>query len=263
MSMNYSHLSRQLPLKEMGESLLALEILDRAEALGFREEAQSATTLAAYLHREQRRSNRGSLPRDTYITHPLRNALRLMRWGVTDKATILSSILHDTVEDCAEELVRISPGSYASDLTEAEFRKFALMEISSGFGSEVAEIVEDVSNPLPDPDVPKATKVEKRSEYNVNVKVKTKKPKQAANKITDGIDNGSGLKHNTGMVDAARWHLASKYIPAFEYYLQRLRQPDMIILLSPDGFEQAQTALINGLADMRALIKELENTPDA
>jgi hypothetical protein len=41
-----------------------------------------------------------------YIEHPLRNALRLIRWGaVGHPVVIASALLHDVVEDCAHEIV--------------------------------------------------------------------------------------------------------------------------------------------------------------
>jgi (p)ppGpp synthase/HD superfamily hydrolase len=253
-----NYLIRQLPLKDMGESLLTMEIINRAEYMNIDGPIKMAIRLAAFLHRDQRRSNRGSLPRDTYITHPLRNTLRLMRWGVTDMNILIAAVLHDTVEDCAEELVNQIAIFTMAGTTPAYYRAAAIRYLGFEFGDEVAALVEAVSNQLPEPGAPKLSKVEKRAEYRKNVAAETKNPKAAVVKLTDLIDNGSGLKHNTGMVDAARWHLANKYVGTMEDFLLRLRQPDMIILLSPAGFDQAQTAVVNGIADLHDLIKELE-----
>src|SRR5689334_18399095 len=89
----------------MGEALLVMEIEERAEKLGILESVHKAIYLASYVHQGQTRSNRGPLPRDTYITHPLRNTLRLMRYGVEDADVLVASILHDTVEDHAERII--------------------------------------------------------------------------------------------------------------------------------------------------------------
>jgi len=255
-----NYLIRQLPLKDMGEALLTMEIINRAEYLGFDAPIKMALRLAAYLHRDQLRSNRGSLPRDTYITHPLRNTLRLMRWGVTDLFTLQASLLHDTIEDCSEDIVDNIAVTVLADRAPITIRTAALEYLHFEFGPEVSQIVAAVSNPLADENAPRLSKEAKREEYRANVKIKTEKAKPAVVKLADLVDNGSGLKHNTGMVDAARWHLANKYVGTMEDFLVRLRQPDMIVLLSPSGFEQAQTAIISGISDLRVLISELETT---
>jgi (p)ppGpp synthase/HD superfamily hydrolase len=64
--------------------------------------------MASFLHRKQTRFVRGDLPRVPYIEHPLRVALRLVRWGVPDAELIAAALLHDVVEDCSTELLEAS-----------------------------------------------------------------------------------------------------------------------------------------------------------
>ncbi|GAB6032108.1 Guanosine-3',5'-bis(diphosphate) 3'-pyrophosphohydrolase MESH1 [Chamberlinius hualienensis] len=77
---------------------------------------------AAVKHKDQRRKDVEQTP---YINHPLGVAQILSEeGGVTDIATILAAILHDTVED-----------------TDTNFE-----EIEKEFGNEVADIVREVTD---------------------------------------------------------------------------------------------------------------------
>lgn len=69
-----------------------------------------ALHFAAERHAHQRRKGAAALP---YVNHCIEVALRLARAGVTDEATLLAAVLHDTVEDTAttpaELLERFGP----------------------------------------------------------------------------------------------------------------------------------------------------------
>ncbi|GAA3138284.1 hypothetical protein GCM10010530_68100 [Kribbella aluminosa] len=99
----------QVPLKQMDPSMLVFELGREVHRLmpESSELITSAATMAAFLHRRQTRFVRGRLPWVPYIEHPLRVALRLMRWGVRDPEVLAAALLHDVVEDCSEELLRI------------------------------------------------------------------------------------------------------------------------------------------------------------
>lgn len=81
-----------------------------------------ALTFAAHKHRLQTRKGETPIP---YINHPIAVANLLMNVGdVTDTATILAAILHDTVED--------------TDTT--------LRELEKEFGATVSKLVAEVSD---------------------------------------------------------------------------------------------------------------------
>ena len=87
-----------------------------------------ALRFSAFKHRDQRRKDRGASP---YINHPIEVATLLATiGGVTDIATLVGAILHDTIEDTE---------------TTPE-------EIEEKFGREVRELVAEVTD---DKNIPK------------------------------------------------------------------------------------------------------------
>lgn len=130
----------RVPLKQMDSSMLVFE-LDRETQRIMPEHTEmitSAATLASFLHRKQTRHVRAGMPRVPYIEHPLRVAVRLMRWGVCDAELIAAALLHDVVEDCADELVEIfgSPGEPTISC------------IQRMYGNTITEYVGQVTNPV-------------------------------------------------------------------------------------------------------------------
>lgn len=91
------------PLKHMDGAALALAIQEAFPS----DSVRRALAAASFLHRNQTRASRASLPRTAYIDHPLRGALRVIRWGVTNEDIIVAIILHDTAEDCAAEIASV------------------------------------------------------------------------------------------------------------------------------------------------------------
>ncbi|MBF5083442.1 HD domain-containing protein [Quadrisphaera sp. INWT6] len=136
----------ELPLKDMEGALLATALLRAVDPLDGQHVVRRAVELAGYLHRDATRARRGPLPRDSYITHPLRGALRLHRWGVTDLDVLVAAVLHDVVEDAAPELLALAGLPVPDD--DATAAASALHDvIAPAFGSRVAHLVSAVSNP--------------------------------------------------------------------------------------------------------------------
>ncbi len=79
-----------------------------------------ATRFAAHKHKDQRRKDHAASP---YIVHPIAAAELLIEAGITDEATIITAILHDTIED-----------------TET-----TVEELTVQFGEEVGKLVEEVT----------------------------------------------------------------------------------------------------------------------
>ena len=88
-----------------------------------------ALEFAAHKHRDQRRKDAAASP---YINHPIALARLLAeKGGVTDKATLMAAVLHDTIED--------------TDTTYDE--------LHAQFGKKVADVVAEVTD---DRSLPKA-----------------------------------------------------------------------------------------------------------
>ncbi len=241
-----------LPLKEMDALLLEegimLELvrinLDKPGTISFTNVAR-AIQLAAYLHRNQTRADRREMPVTHYIEHPLRNALRLLRYGVTDEVTIIAALLHDTVEDCADEMVAMRTYD-PSTMTEQDKRDKALGLLTSLFPIGVADIVLLVSNPLYDG--PLRSRDQKHDAYHEHViELLTYGPSTALVKFSDWVDNALSLQHN----DPTRYavmtaRLANKYKPLVSPFVDRLQKPDVKAMLSPEGYDQAMRHLVGG-----------------
>jgi (p)ppGpp synthase/HD superfamily hydrolase len=235
---------RDLDLKTMDPALLALSLQGEAERLGFDKFTfELALQVAAFGHRDQTRANRGDLPRDNYITHPLRNALRLIRYGVTDQDIILAAILHDVIEDCWKTITKTILGEQVTEVEKGQAMTYGYLD--EIFGSNVAFLVTKVTNPsAPDG----ASKIEKRRLYAVHVGEAVSDPKAFLVKFSDFVDNAVGLSHNStdannkGMVQ----HLATKYLPLVQIFEDNLTE-DVLKLITPDGEKQLREHLRQGL----------------
>lgn len=210
---------KDIPLKQMDGTMLTLALMSDVDDTfnpRVRMLIRNTLDLATYLHRNQTRANRASLPRTPYIEHPLRNTLRMMRWGIRDEALIVSTIIHDIAEDCAKELidlVGVEPtGNMRTDAIEA-VRRYSNQE-------RIAYIVDGVTN-YPSP--AGLSKDEKRKNYAVTVTEKIKDLDIFIVKLVDFFDNANSLVHNVGHSNEAMInHLAMKYLPMFDVFIEQL-----------------------------------------
>lgn len=214
----------RVPLKEMDAASLAYELgresdrimLGNAEmdASTAREMVTSAAMLATHLHRNQTRRVRRGMPHVPYIEHPLRNALRVVRWGATSPETVAVALLHDTVEDCSKEIVTVYASLHSAVESHGDTIRnrqtdhdVALEWIDSAYGSIVAEAVSLVSNkPGAEPEdyTPKIDALCSRV-LNADKNGRVDLPGLIAlvNKASDLIDNGGSLKHQIGYAEGA------------------------------------------------------------
>ena len=207
----------KLSLKEMEGSLLSFSIMElSSDAKHFNQtKIRESLELAAYLHRNKTRENRANLPKDTYITHPYRNTVRLLKYGVKYNEVIIASILHDTVEDHAFEIVNEFTDLDAHKLTLEQLMAESIIVYEKIFGKEIARLVNAVSNPP----FPKTwTKAEKRKGYAVHVIDAIQDPKVFLIKVSDFVDNAVGLYHNTGRPEMVA-HLSTKYLLVVDEFL--------------------------------------------
>lgn len=178
-------------LKEMDAALLTTELLDQASRLGFLPTAIRAVSDASYLHLGQTRMARGNLPRVPYIEHPLRNSLRLIRWRVEDEATIIGTIFHDTVEDCAARIADLRPDD------EGTHREVAFRWLSEGYGADALFVVRALTNPIIDPSLPQAKKDRVYRDHFLEAVAPYKRP--LLSKSSDLCDNAGSLHHHVGI----------------------------------------------------------------
>lgn len=189
-------MSECTPLKEMNPAMLVFELSGQTQAIfaagSERSQIMSAAMMATHLHRRQTRMIRGGVPRVPYIEHPLRVALRLIRWGVTDSSTIVAALLHDTVEDCTDEILTYFAGmskSFVAELTEAMKRTLALRWVGVTYGEAVKTAVAQVTNPL----------AEENISYLEHL-TRIDDPRALLIKASDLADNAGSLPHQYGLV---------------------------------------------------------------
>lgn len=155
---------------------------------------EQAATFARELHEGQFRSAPPWEARPPYITHPLRNSIRLIRWGCKDQVTIVAAILHDTVEDSSEKYCRDRGIPYKD---EEDARRVLLAEIERVYGSDVAHVVHKLSNEVSDPKVrARMTDTEKIEEYVGHVSHSISNDHRVfLAKLADFHDNAASLIH--------------------------------------------------------------------
>jgi (p)ppGpp synthase/HD superfamily hydrolase len=156
-----------------------------------RNRMDQALGLAAELHRLDRRS------REPYLNHLLRTAIRIVTYyDVTDIDVIVAALLHDAVEDHAEQLAGERPG----DRVEA-----ALAELAERFNPRVAALVRAVTNP------PREAGRDRYQQYREHVAESlAANPWARVIKVSDFTDNGVGLMHS---LPTKYRPLATKYRP--------------------------------------------------
>lgn len=248
-------------LKSLDSGGLALAIIDTVTktAPDSVPTMMNALGAATFLHRHQTRANRAGMPRAPYSEHPLRNALRALRMGVTKMDIVVAALLHDTVEDCADSIVKDYLDLEPAGMDEAHKRELSLDWITDTFGAEVRRLVEEVTNPLTTG--PKQPREVTNLRYTTHVHDSIQDdPDVFILKFVDFADNACGLHHNVsglgaGVNDAMAARLAAKYIPVTHIFEAELaaNYGEIMILLSAEGLE----AIINHIAAAKRTLPAL------
>jgi (p)ppGpp synthase/HD superfamily hydrolase len=239
---------RALPLKELNAEGLAVAVSDFGKRTAAIDPAKldEAILFAADAHRRHFRANRGKFPYTPYIEHPLRNAMRVIRYGTADQAVLNACLLHDTVEDAPFEIAKNYAGITTKD--EAVARQASLDYIARAFGQETADIVLGLSNPL-DEGQGELTEAQKRDVYAHHVRDAIQDPKVALCKISDLIDNAASLHHTlTGMKPEAIQRRARKYLEIWPDIEARIAQEriERRFPIPEDGLRQIEEHLALG-----------------
>ena len=194
---------------------------------------RKAIDLATILHSKQTRKNRDSYKKTPYIEHPLRNTLRIIRWGVHDTDILIASVLHDVVEDGSHEYCRLFLNKKIEDTTLA--RKQLALFIKQEFGQRVAFIVKGVTL-LPSSARENLDKKEVNEIYKLTVKEAIESDQGIfLVKLSDFIDNATGLSHGDDTEFIIKQ--VSKYRPMAQIFLEELRNisSDSQLLVSKEG----------------------------
>lgn len=229
---------RSLPLKDMEPSMLYVAALHEGADLQVDvARLGAAMELAAFLHRDDTRSNRKSLPVDTYVTHPFRIVLRLIRYGCSDDDVLCAAALHDTVEDHPGELVALL-GDAPTSRPTAEEQQAALDLLGQAFGGDVARIVAAVTNP---PAPAGLTESERHQVYCEHVAEVIADPQVLLVKLADFVDNAGSVRYLDDEVRRAR--LARKYAPLVPAFRAALASHGPALPVDPDGLGRIERHL--------------------
>lgn len=221
------------PLKIMDTIDLSQTIMLEIVGDGYehRQKTALAIELAAYLHQDDTRG--GTNVEKPYISHPLRNALRIIRYGCTDSDIVAAAILHDTVEDHCFTMYELYYGVKTTD--EETARHGALAMLTDLFGAETSRIVEAVSNPLVSDEISKS---EKTALYRSHVAEAIHDPKVFMVKFSDWVDNAVGLHHTEGT--RIVWRLANKYLPLADIFEEMFEQHRNYLPVNSNGLQAIQ-----------------------
>lgn len=242
----------KISLKHLDVSQLTQTLRHEAINLGMDPDViDSSIDLATILHAHQTRGSRGHFESSPYIEHPLRNALRLVRLGVKDQDIVVAAVLHDTIEDGAKVFVKTFHNK--SKVKELDAREALRTHTKTTYGSEVLRLVDAVTNDyMTYQDSANMSHQDKRDLYLRHVRDNIKdNPKVMLVKISDFIDNATGLYHNTDQKRNERTkRQAAKYLPVVDVFKQELNKRNAslsedTILNLLDKMETTKKRLVN------------------
>lgn len=167
---------------------------------------------AEELHTGQWRKNKTENP-DPYIIHPYRNAVRLHQWGVKDPDVLTATVLHDTIEDCANVITKMH-GRNPEKTPNVEKRRVAYEWMTQEYNERVTTMVAHVTNPLRKKNL---SVEEKRALYQSHVKDAVMQDHGTfAVKLSDFVDNAGNLHELASSSDKGRMSsqgMVKKYTP--------------------------------------------------
>ncbi len=248
---------RDTPLKDLGSLQLAQVLRHEARATMHMdsETVSSSVTLASILHSAQKRGSRGMFTETPYIEHPLRNAVRLLRWGCRDQDVIVAAVLHDTIEDGAQQFVR-KVARAGRPVPESEARQRLSDYIESAYGSRVLMLVEAVTNDyMTDTQRSEMTVDEHDRHYREHVRQTVQgHPDAFLVKVSDFVDNAAGLVHNdTPGHEEFVLRRARKYLPVVAVFEEAMAHMNLPVA---DGSEAAIAAHLAATRDRLEHIME-------
>ena len=251
-----------IPLNDLNATHLAQEVLQLLKPhLEYPElnKIKSASLWAADLHHNDTRKapvkrSDGSYAQGVvpYIEHPYRVALRLVRWGVKEPCLVAAALLHDVVEDHADDIAKVSC-SYRKD--DPEFNRAVALQVIHGYYSaRASELVSAVSNPIVDV----ADKEERRKVYAEHVSEAIASDARAfLIKFSDFVDNALSLHNHPNK--SSRRYFAKRYQPLANAYKDAfyVHQEELKEILSAVGVREIQSRVESANAYLSdILVKE-------
>ncbi|MET3959627.1 hypothetical protein ABIE52_006493 [Rhodococcus sp. OAS809] len=219
----------QLPLKEMDAATLVFAIESAVDELAISGETlRLAMEVATLAHLDQFRKNGIKSDEDPYIVHPLRNVLRLLRYGCSDVEILSATALHDTVEDRPHAVIALLGGQTADDMSASEAQERASTLIASRFGHRISELVEAVTNPI---DYPCDNTT---AGYQDHVIRAIADPAVFLVKFSDFVDNAGSVKY---LSETVRLRLVTKYEPLVEHFKRTSLALGNGLHLPPSGLD--------------------------
>lgn len=219
----------QLPLKEMDAATLVFAIESAVDELAISGETlRLAKEVATLAHLDQFRKNGIKSDEDPYIVHPLRNVLRLLRYGCSDVEILSATALHDTVEDRPHAVIALLGGQTADDMSASEAQERASTLIASRFGHRISELVEAVTNPI---DYPCDNTT---AGYQDHVIRAIADPAVFLVKFSDFVDNAGSVKY---LSETDRLRLVTKYEPLVEHFKRTSLALGNGLHLPPSGLD--------------------------
>lgn len=211
--------------REMGESGLLQRLDYEVETTDWTQEQKNqvkhlAAMVVNVYHAGDKRDD------NTYATHILRVACRILstqHFNLRQSPQmIIAALLHDTVEDHPERLINEdSLDEHDMSPTNLEARRLqrqrALEVVEQQYGASVAEMVDDVSNPIYDHTGLSTS--ERQTIYREHVThVMSRELPARYIKLSDFIDNCLGLEYNED--ERKKVKLAHKYKPLLPVMLE-------------------------------------------
>lgn len=215
-----------LALKEMDPATLTLAVLDAVDEKSIAGGTlRRAMNVAALAHLDQNRNNGIKNPQDPYIVHPLRNVLRLLRYGCVDIDVLSAAALHDTVEDQPLAVIELLTGQPISEQGKSLLQQLASQAIAESFGTNIAKIVAAVTNPI-------IERGASAADYRRHVVAAISDPAVFLVKFSDFVDNAGSVQH---LNEPSRSRLSSKYAPLVNDFRTAARRLDKTLSLLQQG----------------------------
>lgn len=232
-------------LKDVTITQMQEELQKRASAMPVEDYARvmEAASLSEYLHRTDvrktpTRTSTGQpiVETDPYIIHPLRNTLRVARWGCEDPDVFIASMLHDTVEDHSKELA-VEYCGMSPDASEEEHRAASFRYLSRTFGPRASRFVELMSNPVLDGKTRRDKEASDKI-YAAHVEEAVQEsPHVLVLKASDFIDNALSAHH--GEIDRRTINRSKKYAPLVPIFSAAMKKHSKVMpgIVSSAGHE--------------------------
>lgn len=186
-----------------------------------------------------------------YACHLLRVAIRLARdYAVTDGRLLSAAVLHDSIEDHADDLVALARlltgGDGGAATTEPDVAVTESMTAATALASLVDERVAAIVTGLTNQPAPATADADERRQlYADNVEAKIAGSFEVfLVKLSDFTDNAVGLQWSEDAAKTAK--VASKYLPVFDVFENQVSVYAAEGRLTPAQAQLAVTTLETG-----------------